>query len=44
MVGSFAVGDVRVLVPARKAVWSLPGEPKASGKSFLPSANFNTLY
>ena len=37
MVGSYAVGDVRALVPARKAVWSLPGEPKASGKNFLPS-------
>ena len=35
MVGSYAVGDVRVLVPARIAVWSLPGEPKASGKNFL---------
>ena len=35
MVGSYAVGDVRALVPARKAVWSLPGEPKASGKTFF---------
>ena len=31
MVGSYAVGDVRALVPSRKAVWSSAGEPKASG-------------
>ena len=37
MVGSYAVGDVRALVPVRKAVWSLSVEPKASGKNFLPS-------
>ena len=35
MVGSYAVGDVRALIPAWKAVWSLPGEPKASGKTFF---------
>ena len=34
-VGSYAVGDVRALVPARKAVWSLPGKPKATGKTFF---------
>ena len=34
-VGSYAVGDVRALVPARKAVWSLPGEPKVPGKTFF---------
>ena len=32
---SYAVGDVRALVPARKVVWSLPGEPKASGNTFF---------
>ena len=37
MVGSYAVGDVRALVPARKAVWSLPGEPKGFWENFLPS-------
>ena len=35
MAGSYAVGDVRVLVPARKAVWSLPGKPKPTGKTFF---------
>ena len=35
MVGSYAVGDVRALVPTRKAVWSSPGEPKASGNTFF---------
>ena len=35
MVGSYAVGDVRALVPSRKAVWSSPGEPKASGNTFF---------
>ena len=31
--GSYVVGDVRALVPLRKAVWSSPGEPKKSGKT-----------
>ena len=35
MVGSYAVGDVTALVPSRKAVWSSPGEPKASGNTFF---------
>ena len=37
MVGSYAVRDVRALVPSRKAVWSSPaaGEPKASGNTFF---------
>ena len=39
-VGSYAVGDVRALVPARKAVWFSPGEPKASGKL----SSFYTFY
>ena len=34
-VGSYAVGDVWALVPARKAVWSLPGKPKAIGNNFF---------
>ena len=34
-VGSYAVGDVWALVPARKAVWSSPDEPKASGETFF---------
>ena len=29
------MGDVRALVPARKAVWSSPSEQKASGKTFF---------
>ena len=29
------MGDIRAMVPARKAVWSLPGESKASGKTFF---------
>ena len=32
---SFAVRDVWALVPARKAVLSLPGKPKATGKTFF---------
>ena len=35
MVGSYVVGDVWALVPARKAVWSLPGKPKTPGKTFF---------
>ena len=35
MVGRYAVGDVRALVPSRKAVWSSPGEPKASENTFF---------
>ena len=35
MVGSYAVGDVWALVPPRKAVWSLPGKSKATGKTFF---------
>ena len=34
-VRSCAVGDVRALVPPRKAEWSLSGEPKATGNTFL---------
>ena len=34
-VGSYAVGDVWALVPPRKAVWSLPGKSKATGKTFF---------
>ena len=41
--GSYAVGDVRALVPARKAVWYLPGEPKASGKTFFLLSFFHFL-
>ena len=37
MVVSYAIGDVGALVPARKAVWSLPGKPKATGKNFISS-------
>ena len=44
MVGSYAVGDIWALVPARKAVWSLPGKPKATGKNFLPSDLFYALF
>ena len=32
---SCAVGDVRALLPPRKAEWSLSGEPKATGNTFL---------
>ena len=32
---TYAIGDVRALVPARKAVWPLPGEPKASWETFF---------
>ena len=37
---SYAVGDVRALVPARKAVWSLPGKAKGHWENFLPSTLF----
>ena len=29
------MGDVWALVPPRKAVWSLPGKSKATGKTFF---------
>ena len=40
--GSYAVGDVRALVPARKAGWSSPSEQKASGKTFFLLSFFGT--
>ena len=40
MAVGYAVGDVWALVPARKAVWSSTGEPKASWNTFFLSSFF----